>query len=564
MKKIANNFIYPALFSLTLITACNSLDQYPTDSFTDKEYWTTTERAEMIMNKAYRQMYGADQLWTDEALSDNLVNMRGAPDVTVIRRSQANASTPLFDTVWTRVYRGVNTVNVFLGNVNLVPGMDAGLKERMSAEVRFIRAYLFFRLSNFYGDIPFFLKEISLAESKTITRTKRADVLRQLHEELDDIIPILPKKEDLTIGERGRITKAAAVMLKARIYLMQNDMVNVEKYCGYLIDNQGEYGGYSLFDTATDDFTAYENLFRSAYEYNDEVILDYSYIPQDIVWDYFIDMVPPSVAGYRVCGNTPTQSLVDSYIMLSSGLPVQNAYTKPVPYASDPSYNDSPTTMANGRDKRLAATVAYHGSVWKDKSASGAPVSHTLTIAPGSTSEDVHGGENKSQTGYYVRKLFDVDHGTDLKMHNNIIMMRYADVLLMYAEACERNGRFDQAVWDKTIRPIRERAGFESAASLDYPAAYTSNMREIIRRERRCELALEGLRYYDLVRWGRDPEGAYNLLDGQVYGAKFASSMTDYLKVEVFKYRENRDEWWSLPQNDITASPSILPNNPGY
>ncbi|MDR2362456.1 MAG: RagB/SusD family nutrient uptake outer membrane protein [Prevotellaceae bacterium] len=562
MKKIIHTLVLACF--LTCFMACNDLEQAPTNKFTDAEYWTSADRAILVMNMAYNQMYNAGKMWTDEALSDNLIEVRGNPSTTIIRKGQANPSTTIFKDEWQWLFEGIKTTNVFMANVDLVPNLDATVATRMKAEIRFIRAYLFFRMSNFYGDIPFFLEDIDVAGSKTIRRTPRAQVLAALHTELDEVIPVLPKKEELPAAERGRITKAAAMMLKIRLYLMQGDMPKVEQYCGMLINNQSEYGAYRLFTTATEHFSAYENLFASAYEYNDEVILDYTYVTLDKIWQDFIDMVPPSVTGYRVTGKTPTQSLVDSYIMLTSGLPVRGPNTKPTPYDSDPSYNDNPNTMYTGRDPRLAATVVYHGATWKDKNTSGAYVEQTINITPGS-GENAYGGdggENRTQTGYYIRKWFDVDHGLDLRMHNNIIMMRYADVLLMYAEACERNGTFTEDVWNKTIRPIRERAGFTTAAVLDYPG--TTNLREIIRRERRCELALEGLRYYDLIRWGSDPEGTFNLLNGTVYGAKMANALTDYIRVETFKYTANRDEWWSLPQDDINKTPTLLPNNPGY
>ncbi|MDR1416691.1 MAG: RagB/SusD family nutrient uptake outer membrane protein, partial [Prevotellaceae bacterium] len=331
-------------FSLMLLciamAACNSLDQLPTNQFTDDVFWSSLDRANMMLNMAYNQMYGVDKLWQDEALSDNLIEARGGSDVTLIREGQANSSTGIFKSEWKWCYQGIKTSNVFIDHVDLIPDAAPAVKAAMVAQVRFIRAYLYFRLSNFYGDIPFFLNDITMSESKAMTRTSRANVLATLHQELDDIIPELPKKEDLSAAERGRITKAAAVVLKARIYLLQGDMENVKKYCGYLIDNQADYGAYSLFTTSTPSYSAYENLFSSAFEYNDEVILDYTYVPLTRTWGNFVDMVPQAVPNSRVTGRVPTQSLVESYIT-RNGLPVRGAYTKPVPYANDPSYDES-------------------------------------------------------------------------------------------------------------------------------------------------------------------------------------------------------------------------------
>jgi hypothetical protein len=138
--------------------------------------------------------------------------------------------------------------------------------------------------------------------------------------------------------------------------------------------------------------------------------------------------------------------------------------------------------------------------------------------------------------------------------------MRYADVLLMYAEACEANGNFTQTVWDETIRPIRQRAGFISDGALDYPAGQEDNMMEIIRRERRCELALEGLRYFDIVRWGLGEE----LLDRNVYGARMVQSNTQYIVAGRRQYNDSRDGLWPIPAAELDKAPSLRPNNPGY
>jgi hypothetical protein len=472
MKKIMKYF---SLASLCIfMAACNSLDQMPANQYTDDVFWSSLDRANMLLSMGYSQMYGVDKLWQDESISDNLIKARGGEEVTYIRKGQTNSSTGIFQSEWKWCYQGIKTANVFIDHVDLIPDAEPEVKASMVAQARFIRTYLYFRLSNFYGAVPFFLNDITLSESRTISRTKRADVLAALHRELEEIIPVLPKKEDLSNAERGRITKAAAIMLKARIYLMQGDMENVKRYCGYLIDNQNEYGKYSLFTTATPNYSAYENLFLSAFEYNDEVILDYTYVPLTRTWNNFIDMVPQSIPSKRVVGWVPTQSLVESYIT-SNGLPVRAAHTKPEPYTFDASYDENNPYV--NRDPRLTATVIYHGAKWKDKSTTGAYTESIINIKSGI---DAYGAENATQSGYYVRKFFDPDHETDLKMSNNIIMMRYADVLLMYAEACERTGTCTEDVWNKTIRPIRERAGFTSAGALDYPG--TTNLREIIRR----------------------------------------------------------------------------------
>ena len=125
----------------------------------------------------------------------------------------------------------------------------------------------------------------------------------------------------------------------------------------------------------------------------------------------------------------------------------------------------------------------------------------------------------------------------------------------MYAEAKHALGEFDQNVWDETIRPIRERAGFSEDVCA-YPSSLGSDqMQDLIRRERRCELALEGLRYYDILRWNIGSD----VLNCNVRSSSETGSVI--LDARVFS---DRDKLWSIPQSQLELVPTLLPNNPGY
>ena len=178
-----------------LLAGCNDLDQEPTNKFTDKAFWTSPERANMVLNMAYNQMFGHDKIWQDEALSDNLYEQRGNPDTRTIRMGQATPNTGLFRSEWKWVFEGVKTCNVFMNFVDEVPGMDPERLAGMKAQIRFIRAFLYFRLANFYGDIPFFLQDISLEESRRVSRTPYPEVMSALHRELDEIVGDLPTRD---------------------------------------------------------------------------------------------------------------------------------------------------------------------------------------------------------------------------------------------------------------------------------------------------------------------------------------------------------------------------------
>ena len=141
----------------------------------------------------------------------------------------------------------------------------------------------------------------------------------------------------------------------------------------------------------------------------------------------------------------------------------------------------------------------------------------------------------------------------------NPILMRYADVLLMYAEAKNELGQMSEEVWNATIAPIRARAGFKKATALNYPTLNKEPMRTLLRRERRSELAIEGLFLYDLLRW----KAAENILIGSLTSAKYTATTTPEI-IFIYNFKANRDYLWAVPQAEIDNWKALLPQNPGY
>ena len=158
---------YIGVISITLlaITSCNDLDQIPKGQFTDDTYWYSSEKASSVLNMAYNQMMSDSYFFANEALSDNIFSCRTS-DEKLISSGIANASTGRFGGEWADCYGGIRTCNTFLENVDRVPDMDETLKLRMKAECRFIRASLFFRLTTWYGAVPLFDRNLTVAESK--------------------------------------------------------------------------------------------------------------------------------------------------------------------------------------------------------------------------------------------------------------------------------------------------------------------------------------------------------------------------------------------------------------
>lgn len=531
---------YTAILSLLLLVlpACNDLDLAPTDKYTDLNYWTSPEKASAVLSMAYSQMFSASYFFANERLSDNLYEGRGNSDEKIITSGQADAALGRFANEWKNCYEGIKTCHTFLENIDRVPKMEETLKERMIAEARFIRASLFFRLTTQYGDVPLFETNLSLQEANTISRSPKADVVAFVRKELNEIVSALPARQPSATSENGRITKAAAMTLLARTYLYESDWANVASICEKIMN--GEYGQYALFP-------GYEALFLPENEYNSEVILDMGYTLNLRTWGEFYDAIPISVGG-RINAFAPTQELVDDYIM-KNGKAIHEAgsgYDEANPYVN--------------RDPRFASTIVYHGYQWKK----GNGATSTIYIKPGSSKEagasnlDEYAGpgQNSTGTGYYLRKYFDPTAPAGIQAGLNIILMRYADILLMYAEAKNEQGQMNQEIWNKTIRPLRQRAGFTDNSALEYPG---SDLRNIIRRERRSELALEGLRLFDIRRWNT----IETVMNGNPHGAKFAANNTQNIVLDTRRFNKERDYLFAVPQSQRDINPN-LSQNTGY
>lgn len=529
------------LLLLLVVASCKKLDLVPTDRFTDATYWTSSDKAATVLNTAYGQMFGAATFFYNEGLSDNAYSGRGDQQgVTSIASGLADASLPRFKDEWNGRYQCIKTCNILLENIDRVPGFDEALKNRMKSEARVIRAYQYFQLYTWYGDVPLFDKDISVTESQTIARTPRRQVVDFVLKELDEAATTLPLNTQYAAGDRGRITKGAALALKARALLYEGrwqDVINTTE--PFITGNT--VGTYSLFNS-------YEGLFLPQNEYNSEVIFDLQFVPESRTYNVFFDLAPLAV-GARLNAMAPTQELVDDYIMLN-GKGIKEAasgYDENDPYSN--------------RDPRLTYSIVYHNYKWKKPDNS----IQTIYIKPGSDPastklDEYLAGSVSSPTGYYIRKYYDPASINNFNSGLNLILIRYADILLMYAEAKNELNQLTADVWNQTIRALRVRAGFTEAEALNFNAAWTADQRTaIIRRERRTELALEGLRIFDIRRW----KTAETVLNGWVHGAKYGEPSVDngYIRVNQRSFDPAKHYLWAVPRDERNLNKNLSQNN---
>ncbi|WPU97196.1 RagB/SusD family nutrient uptake outer membrane protein [Mucilaginibacter sp. cycad4] len=542
--KILNKYF--AITALVLVSGCRKLDIAPTDAYSVLNFWSSDANVYNALNNNYSLMYNSGLYFAAEGLSDNAYSQTNT-DLIQIASGNANAQTPKFAGDWAYYYATIKSCNQFLANVDKNTTLGAATLGRVKAETRFIRAFEDFNLTKWYGDVPLVSTDISQDEAKVIQRTPKAEVINFILSELNAILPALPSKDQLPAAENGRITKGAALALQARVLLYQgNRMSDVVTTCESLMNGTSN-GTYSLNPS-------YSNLFSdpATNRNNPETILSLQYVPATTrTWTDFWDFAPNSVGG-RVNSLAPSQELVNDYIMLN-GKGINDAgsgYNESNPYA--------------GRDPRLTATIVYDRYNWN----SGGGVNGTskmIYIKPGSDptrpgpDEYSSGRQSSSPTGYYWRKYFDPSALANFTSGNNIHLFRYAEILLDYAEAKSSLGQMDATVWNKTIGALRTRAGFTDPAALNYPGGDLTN---VIRRERRVELAMEGARIDDIRRW----KIAETVLNGYVHGAKFSGDpATDngYIRAQLRRFNTNRDYLWAIPGGDLSLD-SKLTQNPGY
>lgn len=533
--------IYLFVFLTAMLSGgCNKnvLDLAPLDSYSNSSLWKSASDAKSALTGCYSSwdweyMNGFE---ADDAFTDNGYNQFPWVGQETFASGLATPTNPGINYY---NYARISTCNWFLDNVDQVPSssLDDDLKSRMKGEARFLRAYVYFLLSQHYGDVPFVLHAISAAEANKLARTPKDSITNFIINELTEIAPALPVS--YTGSDIGRITRGAALALKARIELFNGRYTNCIATCQQLMTSPFNYSLYP----------SYEDLFRPQYvddPNNHETIFDIQHLVNYYQFG-FVSLVPNSYGGWSEF--TPTQSLVDAY-ETKNGKTIQD----------DPSYN--PLQPYQNRDSRLDATIIRPGSLYMGK--------YFDPLDP--SSYDAISKNNASKTGYnfkkYIANLDDyknTQYGVDFNNTGaSTIVIRYAEVLLTYAEAEIEANLIDQSVYD-ALNTVRARAQMPAVTPSEYPDQ--ASLRTLVRRERRVELAGEGLRYYDIQRWKIADQ-----VIGDVYGCPTGSvntatgELTLNPNSNVFVTKRTFNEKYYLlpiPQTEININKTLTQNS-GY
>ena len=526
MKKIIILYIILAIG----ITSCNDefFDVGPGDKLTGVSFWKTEKEASDALTAAYATFSERGSVlstWNTYLFAAGTMS----DDATGTYNSFQDGSVgPTDDTVgdlYKELYSNIRVCNVFLANIDR-PEMDEALRNRFIAEARFIRAFHYSILRNNWGGVPLITEPLTTSE---------LNVPRALAEEITTFISteLTAAAADLPVSyganDLGRATKGAALTLKARALLYEGSHTEAASTAQDVMAL-----GYDLFQDGNGE--GYLNVHQKPNEDNQEVIFAVRYNNPDTFHWYLVRVYPPNHT--HPGGENGAVKISQSFV---------NAFeTTDGKTIDDVTSIFDPLNEFDNRDPRLNMAVLKKGDVL-----SGNPLAGSTVDA-------------SNNTGYYARKLIqDEDfHGWD-RYDRDIVLMRYAEVLLIYAEAKIESGSTDQSVLD-AINDVRARAyGTVRTDTANYPAITTtdqSELREIIRRERRVELGMEhgDHRLNDIRRWNI----AETVLNGDLNGA-IDDATGDYRFIKRLSFDASKHYLWPIPQREIDLS-DVLNQNPGY
>ena len=556
------------LLTAVVLTGCKKdgfLDVQNAGAVSGDVAFSTETSADLILNDVYSTLPDLNNFvfepfdsWTDNLMTGFNWNISSQ-----VLRSKANinSNTGLgYDWApasmwrdWSVLYRNIRKCNVYIEGITQ-SGLPQSYKDQRLGEAKVLRAFFYQTLWIFYGGVPII--------TKPDNRNTDGDAIFHARASFDSTFLFL--QNELTAAAqllqpnsgndgRGRVTQGAALTLKGWIELfyaspLYNTGNDASRWAAAAATNkQVMQLGYTLYPK-------YDEFFLTTGNNNNEGILyrEYLTVKQG---SNIIGYQGPNFVGTNWLswgGSAPTQELVDDYAM-ANGKAITDAgsgYDPQNPYAN--------------REPRFKQSILYHGNTFNGTAFLSAEGSGLNAI-------DLADATDNSNTGYCTKKRMD----TTVNIYQggasaqNYYYFRYAEVLLNYAEAQNEAAGPDASVYE-ALDQIRTRAGVPTFTTV-YPGVSQSAMRTLIRRERRIELALEGKRYFDLLRW----KTAETNLNHVMHGMKITSNGSGGYTYTVIPAVPSGAPQWSfdasknyllpIPLNALGQNPALEGHqNPGY
>ncbi len=592
-------FVLPLLCLLGNSCSEDFLETKPLTEISEVDVWGDPALARLFVNHIY---FNTPEPFRRGRLSSNLVDeadYRGNTASLNFNNGIINQdATPTWNNIyynraWNEFYSNIRYCNSFLENVDKIPFDDDTEKNKMMGEVHFLRAYLYHELVAMYGGVPLVKNTYGLKDDFLIPRDSYEDCIKFITDECDLATGLLPESHSGT--DVGRVTKGAAMALKARVLLYAaSDLYNTNMFSSF---SEPKLLQYTTGDRRTR-WQAAKNAAKDIIDLNlyslymanpspgDSIAQNYAdyfikqtYTEEDI-WAKFVVTESGQMIGlyslmngYHGWGtNAPLGDMVDAFEMKDGS---KFDWSNPV-HAAAPYKN---------RDQRFYATIFYEGAKWRARPGDVAEKDPLNAVQVGiwekwdNTSQSVSyiygldtrkGGIeewNGSYTGYYMRKFVDpawdvsfIESGGGGYQTVPYRFFRYGEVLLNYAEACIELEEYAEA--RTYINMIRKRAG-QPEITESGPA-----LRERYRNERRIELCFEEHRIHDVRRWAIGPEAYKQVKTAKVLYKLLPDKTTSTVPTithEVFQTRKWLDKAYFMPimRAEMNKN-SALVQNPGY
>jgi starch-binding outer membrane protein, SusD/RagB family len=492
MNTIKNILTIAVLAVLAISCSDEFLDKAPLDTINTDNYYQTKEDAINAVNGAYQplqwpKLYNM-RMWTTDIMAGNSIVGAGGGDDGRETQDMANFVTTTDNPGVLDLFRGP-WPGILRSNIVLekIPSMDIdeSLKNRILGEAHFLRAHYYFILVRFFGDVPLITEPQVPGDDLRPARTDKSLVYDLIIDDLITAKDLLPTKSSYSSNDLGRATKGAATGLLAKVYLTLGEWENVVS-----LSNEVAALGYRLNENYADNFNVYnKNSVESLFEvqYTGDAGEDFWSNENQASW--LSTFQGPRNSGMVAGGWGWNQPTLEFY----------NAYEE--------------------NDLRKNATVFFEDCPDFD----GQKYNPTYSI-----------------TGFNLRKFL-VTKAASATYDNspmNFPVLRYADVLLMKAEALNELNRTSEA--EAPLNEVRERVGLDAVSGKSQ-----SEMKEIILNERRLELAFEGQRWFDLIR-----------VDNGQWGLDFLHSIGKVNAAE-------KHLLFPIPLKEIESNPNLT-QNPGY
>ncbi|QDH78935.1 RagB/SusD family nutrient uptake outer membrane protein [Echinicola soli] len=504
MKKL--NKLYITLIGLATgaMVSCESkLDQSPISSIGSNAFYQNESDFLKGLTGAYNGLnsYPINHFELSEVRSDNIYSpgTAGVRDYNLINNFNTNLATAgIMNSTWNGLYNNIMRANTILDNLSPDVLPDEAVRSRIEAEAKFLRGLYYFDLIRFYGKVPLFDRPVTPLEALEIPRSPVADVYGLIISDLEFAVGNLPD-EYTSAGDLGRATSHAARGMLARVYMTRSGTqlhpdgpvlgTNEWSQALTLLNEVINSGQFDLVDS-------YEDIFAYDNENNEEIIFDIQFL-----------------SGGLGVGGEYVQYHYPEAFARSNGIPFAGG-----------TFPDAPKTVsADLMGSYETNDVRDDFSVWIN-----------YTDANGNTVQD-----------RFIKKYLDLDNlGVDrFDFELNYPVIRYADILLMKAEALSKSGG-SQAEIDEIVNDIRERAGVSTTL--------TNVTYEQIMEERRREFVGEGLRWHDLVRSGMAIDVMLDWIEMDDSGNKISTDIT------------SDDLIYAVPINQLDVKEGLYEQNPGY